>query len=79
VLKKNSKKLQVDPARREPEPRTEFDGSLRKLGPLRERIKLKEERPQQERMQTGRHWSSVKEDAIGFARDSGSREGAKFR
>ncbi|MCX6673355.1 MAG: hypothetical protein NTY37_06215 [Methanothrix sp.] len=39
VLKKNSKKLQVDPARREPEPRAEFEGSLGKLGPLREIIR----------------------------------------
>ncbi|MFZ2472581.1 MAG: hypothetical protein WAW52_11655 [Methanothrix sp.] len=38
VLKKNGKKLQVDPARREPEPRAEFEGSMGKLGPLRERI-----------------------------------------
>jgi hypothetical protein len=37
VLKKNSKKLQVDPARREPEPRAEFEGSMGKLGPLRVR------------------------------------------
>ena len=31
VLKRNSKKLQVDPARREPEPRAEFEGSMGKL------------------------------------------------
>ena len=42
VLKKNGKKLAVDPARREPAEalRAEFDGSLGKLGPLRERIRL---------------------------------------
>jgi hypothetical protein len=39
VLKKNSKKLQVDPARREPAEalRAEFEGSMGKLLPLRER------------------------------------------
>ena len=39
VLKKNSKKLQVDPARREPGEalKAEFEGSMGKLGPLRER------------------------------------------
>ena len=38
VLKKNRKKLTIDPARREPAEalRAEFEGSLRKLGPLRE-------------------------------------------
>ena len=42
VLKKNKKKLAVDPARREPGEalRAEFEGSLRKLLPLRERIRL---------------------------------------
>ena len=43
VLKKNSKKLQVDPARREPEPRAEFEGSMGKLLPLRERIRQTDE------------------------------------
>ncbi|MFZ2414397.1 MAG: hypothetical protein WAW33_00085 [Minisyncoccia bacterium] len=38
VLKKNSKKLQVDPARREPAPWAEFEGSMSKLAPLRKRI-----------------------------------------
>ena len=40
VLKRNSKKLQVDPARREPGEalRAEFEGSVGKLTPLRERI-----------------------------------------
>ncbi|MGB5101070.1 MAG: hypothetical protein WBN94_10805 [Methanothrix sp.] len=40
VLKKNGKKLQVDPARREPAEtlRAEFEGSMGKLAPLRERI-----------------------------------------
>ena len=40
VLKKNKKKLAVDPARREPGEtlRAEFEGSVGKLGPLRERI-----------------------------------------
>ena len=37
VLKRNSKKLAIDPARREPEPRAEFEGSMGKLGPLLER------------------------------------------
>ena len=40
VLKKNRKKLAVDPARREPGEalRAEFEGSVGKLGPLQERI-----------------------------------------
>jgi len=40
VLKKNRKKLQIDPARREPGEmlRAEFEGSVGKLQPLRERI-----------------------------------------
>jgi len=39
VLKKNRKKLQVDPARREPGEalKAEFEGSMGKLLPLRER------------------------------------------
>ncbi len=42
VLSKNGKKLAIDPARREPAEalRAEFEGSLRKLLPLRERIRL---------------------------------------
>jgi hypothetical protein len=42
VLKKNRKKLAVDPARREPAEalKSEFDGSLAKLLPLLERIRL---------------------------------------
>ena len=45
VLKKNRKKLVIDPARREPAEllRAEFDGSLGKLGPLRERIRQTDE------------------------------------
>jgi len=45
VLKKNSKKLQVDPARREPAEtlRAEFEGSMGKLGPLREQIRQTDE------------------------------------
>jgi hypothetical protein len=43
VLKKNGKKLAIDPARREPEPRAEFEGSLGKLMPLRERIRQTDE------------------------------------
>jgi len=45
VLKKNRKKLAVDPARREPGEalRAEFDGSLAKLLPLRERIRQTDE------------------------------------
>ena len=41
MLKKNKKKLAVDPARREPAEalRAEFEGSMKKLGPLRERIR----------------------------------------
>jgi len=41
VLKRNSKKLAVDPARREPAEalRAEFEGSMGKLLPLRERIR----------------------------------------
>jgi hypothetical protein len=41
VLKRNSKKLAVDPSRREPAEtlRAEFEGSVGKLGPLRERIR----------------------------------------
>jgi len=39
VLRKNGKKLAVDPARREPAEvlRAEFEGSMGKLGPLKER------------------------------------------
>jgi hypothetical protein len=42
VLKKNRRKLAVDPARREPAEalRAEFEGSLAKLLPLLERIRL---------------------------------------
>ncbi|MCK9565513.1 MAG: hypothetical protein M0Q43_05630 [Methanothrix sp.] len=45
VLKKNGKKLQVDPARREPGEalRAEFEGSMSKLAPLRERIRKTDE------------------------------------
>ena len=45
VLKKNSKKLAIDPARREPAEtlRAEFEGSLGKLTPLRERIRQTDE------------------------------------
>ncbi len=45
VLKKNRKKLQVDPARREPIEalKAEFEGSMGKLGPLRERIRQTDE------------------------------------
>ena len=43
VLKKNSKKLAIDPARREPSPRAEFEGSLGKLGPLLARIRQTDE------------------------------------
>jgi hypothetical protein len=45
VLKKNRKKLQIDPARREPAEalKAEFEGSMGKLGPLRERIRQTDE------------------------------------
>ncbi len=45
VLKKNRKKLAIDPARREPAEalQAEFEGSVGKLGPLRERIRLTDE------------------------------------
>jgi len=45
VLKKNGKKLAIDPAQREPAEalRSEFDGSLGKLLPLLERIRLTDE------------------------------------
>jgi hypothetical protein len=45
VLKKNRKKLAIDPARREPAEalKAEFDGSMGKLGPLRERIRQTDE------------------------------------
>jgi hypothetical protein len=45
VLKKNKKKLQIDPARREPAEalKAEFEGSMGKLGPLRERIRQTDE------------------------------------
>ncbi|MCX6677623.1 MAG: N-6 DNA methylase [Methanothrix sp.] len=45
VLKKNSKRLAVDPARREPAEalRAEFEGSMGKLAPLRERIRQTDE------------------------------------
>ncbi len=45
VLKKNRKKLAVDPARREPGEalRAEFEGSIGKLRPLREHIRQTDE------------------------------------
>jgi hypothetical protein len=45
MQKKNRKKLQVDPARREPAEalKAEFEGSMEKLGPLRERIRQTDE------------------------------------
>jgi hypothetical protein len=45
VLKKNRKKLAIDPARRESAEalKAEFEGSLGKLVPLRERIRLTDE------------------------------------
>ncbi len=43
MLEMNRQKLAIDPARREPEPRAEFEGSLGKLGPLRKRIRLTDE------------------------------------
>ena len=45
VLKKNKKKLAIDPARREPAEalRAEFEGSMGKLQPLRERIRQTDE------------------------------------
>ena len=45
VLKKNKKKLAIDPARREPAEalRAEFEGSVGKLLPLLERIEKTDE------------------------------------
>ena len=45
MLKKNRKKLAIDPARREPAQllRAEFEGSMGKLVPLRERIRQTDE------------------------------------
>ena len=45
MLRKNRKKLAIDPARREPAEalRAEFEGSVGKLGPLRERIRQTDE------------------------------------
>ena len=45
MLKKDGKKLAIDPARREPAEtlRAEFEGSVSKLGPIRERIRLTDE------------------------------------
>jgi hypothetical protein len=45
VLKKNRNKLSIDPARREPGEalRAEFEGSVGKLGPLREQIRQTDE------------------------------------
>jgi hypothetical protein len=45
VLKKNRKKMAIDPARREPAEvlRSEFEGSMGKLGPLREKIRQTDE------------------------------------
>jgi hypothetical protein len=45
VLKKNGKKLAIDPSRREPAEtlQAEFQGSLGKLGPMRERIRQTDE------------------------------------
>ncbi|MDD2835374.1 MAG: TaqI-like C-terminal specificity domain-containing protein [Methanothrix sp.] len=45
VLKKNKKKLAIDPTRREPGEalKAEFEGSMSKLGPLREKIRQTDE------------------------------------
>ena len=45
VIKKNRKKLAVDPARREPAEtlQAEFEGSIRNLKPLREHIRQTDE------------------------------------
>ena len=45
MLKRNSKKLAIDPARREPAEamKAEFDGSMGKLGPLRGWIRQTDE------------------------------------
>jgi len=45
VLKKNKKKLVIDPTRREPGEalKAEFEGSMSKLGPLREKIRQTDE------------------------------------
>jgi hypothetical protein len=45
VLKKNRKKLAIDPARREPSEalKDEFEGSMDKLRPLREHIRQTDE------------------------------------
>jgi hypothetical protein len=45
VLKKNKKKLVIDPARREPAEtlQAEFEGSISKLSPLREHIRQTDE------------------------------------
>jgi hypothetical protein len=45
VLRKNKKKLAIDPARREPAEalKAEFEGSMGKPGPLRERIRQTDE------------------------------------
>jgi hypothetical protein len=45
VLKKNRKKLAIDPVRREPAEtlRAEFEGSISKLRPLREHIRQTDE------------------------------------
>ena len=45
VLKKNKKKLAIDPARREPAEalRAEFEGSMKKMLPLREQIRQTDE------------------------------------
>ena len=45
MLKKNGKKLAIDPARREQAEalRAEFEGSMGKLGPLREHIRQTDE------------------------------------
>ena len=45
MLRKNKRKLAVDPARREPGEalRAEFEGSMKKLLPIRERIRETDE------------------------------------
>ena len=41
--KRTARSRTIDPARREPEPRAEFEGSMGKLGPLREQIRKTDE------------------------------------
>jgi hypothetical protein len=76
VLKKNRKKLQVDPARREPAEalKAEFEGSMGKLAPLQERIGQMDELI--DRGQGSRKMSSKPSAGIRQLKRAGLRQGS---